>query len=317
LTTGRCLVVAVWFYFLYDFMRSLRAFRILNPTQININNLPLSTLLYLPALEYDRRNSAEELNSFFYKKIISYLVFPIYMVLVLCSLVDLTLLHILPWKNTEVSYLLVCYPKMQLAAGCMITMSIVQGIQLSAAIDLLCAGSDAASNIDFAFAAVSAVLFPNSLLKTSYFLKFREVEKLDMLLISNKLGQELIRASSNTPSSVGEVTVPARISDLEDSGDDLVVADNESSSKMSIQLKNRSFSIQRASNTIKAEESRAARISLHDLELSVDLFTTKIQYAEQQVDVMKAQLLELNVNPLTYIPLDQLNAEIEQRKSLF
>jgi len=207
-------------------------------------------------------------------------------VVVVCalSLTDPGLLIFLPWTSSDFSVRSSGYPNFDFFRATVYLQSMISTVRCVA---LLVAQESTTSTLMSLIFSVSMLLF--TLSEAAIKLKAEKIQQYDAAVIS-KAALGAMKLDEETGME-GEV-------ELQDSvKEELKMKDEIDRLKDEIELL-------RSQNRASMSESEAPNME--------DLHSAKLEFADENVDILKDQLQEVGMSPLEYIPLPKIEAELAQ-----
>jgi hypothetical protein len=318
LWTARGIEFCGWLVLMYLLLMPSK--RVDTTSQINANMIPLSLKLYGPAVGYGVKvDSVNNMCGF------RPLAMTTNMGLILLCAWDVTLLPMLPWTKTSTTELLKGYPSLWTCRVCLYTPLATQTLQLIYAILLLAYSKDSYGNYIFEAAAFLYWLY--IAIKTVLFLHFSQREKMDLAVVSVKDLRKFADpdACQVTLMSKEELNQLRRYLDERTMETMDAASGNVESGRESVA----GFEMSLHRQPLESQEEGESKDTLGSLELSFDdnknidfeeileaenllEYRTAIPFADETTEILRHQLRDAGILPLTYIPKEQLQAEINE-----
>jgi hypothetical protein len=300
-------------------------------SQPNVNMVPLSLKLHGPAVGYGM-NVVSAKNACGFRS----LAMTTNILLILLSGWDVTLVLLLPWTRTSTTELLNGYPSMSTCRICLYTPLATQTIQLIYSIFLLLNSKNDFGN--YIFEAATFLYWFYSVLRTVLFLQFSRNEELDLAVVNiadlRKFASSdafhVTLMSSEDVSSIRRYLEEKTMETMR-TVDGTPIEGGRGSDiglEMSLHQKPGDADVQVSMDVIDAVSSgkpSAVSESLKgfddgeniDFQEIVEVenlqeYKTAIPFADETNEILKNQLIDAGVLPLTYIPKEQLQKEINE-----
>jgi hypothetical protein len=320
---SRCVEGIGWLIIMYLLLVPSK--RVDTTSQVSVNMIPLSLKLYGPAVGYGAK--VDSVNNFCNFRLFA--VTTNIFLLIVCAW-DVTLIPLLPWRKTSTTELLNGYPSLTTCRVCLYAPLTTQTLQLLYSIFLLL-NSDDRSYGDYLFEVATLIYWLYTAIKTALFIQFTRNEKLKLAIVSVNDLRKFADADAFQVTLMGKEDMnqlrqylQERTMETMDATIGTIESGPESAEGMEMSLHQTPSELQESKDG--PEESKE---TLDSLELSFDdnqnidfeeiqeaenllEYRTAIPFAEETTEILRHQLRDAGILPLTYIPKEQLQAEINE-----